>query len=44
MPKVFKYGIFRRATQIARRGELLSAYKLIAENFDLVRMRIEFGD
>ena len=43
-PRVFKYGIYRRAATLARKGEYLQAYKLIALNFDLRGMKIEFND
>jgi hypothetical protein len=29
-PKIYKYGCYRRATFLAKKGEYLSAYKLIA--------------
>jgi hypothetical protein len=44
IPKVHKFGIFKRAVTISRKGDYVQAYKLIAEHFDLRAMKVEFLD
>lgn len=43
-PRIYRYGIYKRAVVFAKKGDYLKAYKSIAENFNIKEIKIEFQD
>lgn len=44
VPTVYKYGIYRRALTLHKKGDYFNSYKLIAEHFNINQMKVLFKD